>query len=67
MAGKLNQAELLKIFPVVHAPVVAHGRSRHRTRKTMSAHGRSRHHRDPLAPLAKKDPFKHKAEARRQG
>lgn len=67
MAGKLTQAELLKIFPVEHAPIM-HGRSRVKKRKTKgaTAHGRGRHG-SHLPTLAKKDPFKHKAQAHGQG
>lgn len=69
MAGRLNQAELLKLFPVKSmAGTVAHGRSRHATRKTAKhkAHGRSRHHRAPLVTQVR-DPWGHKAQARGQG
>lgn len=66
MAGSYTKAELLTLFPVTKGYAsVAHGRSRTKTRKTHTLHGRARG--SHLTSLAKKDPFKHKGQAKGQG
>lgn len=65
MAGTYTKAELLTLFPVTKGYSVMHGRSRTKTRKTHSLHGRARG--SHLTAMAKKDPFKHKGQAKGQG
>lgn len=69
MAGVPTQAELLTLFPHQTLPTLAHGRSRHKGRKTKNAHGRGRTHhaRAKIDKQAKVDVWKHVGEARGQG
>lgn len=62
MPGQLNQAELLKIFPVINRPSLLHGRKKKGRKVKSGLHGRGR-----ISAEAKIDPFKHKYQARRQG
>ena len=68
MTRKLTTAELLALFPRESLPVAAHGRRRgRRGRHTAHTHGRSRSHREKLPVAAKRDPWKHIGQAKRQG
>ena len=72
MAGVQTQAELLTLFPHQTLPTAAHGRSRHKGRKTKNAHGRGRTHhthhaRAKIDKAARADVWKHVGQARGQG